>query len=158
MKLSALVVDDEIDLRETICELIVQAGFEATPAADGEAALAFLEKNPAQLVICDISMPGLTGLQTLQKIRDRGLACAVVMLTAHSEKERIIQALQLGAIDYVTKPFEVAVLLEKIPVWLAMGQRLQDIANHSESTGADLQKQLRLIELFQAEANKTDSD
>ncbi len=92
------------------------------------------------------------------EIRDRGLACAVVMLTAHSEKERIIQALQLGAIDYVTKPFEVAVLLEKIPVWLAMGQRLQDIANHSESTGADLQKQLRLIELFQAEANKTDSD
>lgn len=150
-----LVIDDEEDIREVIKEILALDGWIVDVAEDGKKGIASLIENHHNLVICDISMPGLSGLETLGLIREQGLLAAVVMLTAHAEQERIIQALQLGAIDYVVKPFDPVSLRSKVPTWLEIGRRIQKLANQDDEVSTEvLQKQVRMIELFKLKNHK----
>ena len=102
------------------------------------------------MVICDISMPGGSGLELLKQVREQGLTAAFVMLTAHAESQRVIEALRLGALDYITKPFAASELIAKLDAWVEIGKRLRDLHDPSVSySEADLARQLRMIELFQ---------
>jgi len=103
-----LVVDDEPGMRDFLALLLEGEGYEVATAADGGEALRRFEERPADVVISDIRMPKVDGVALLGGLRQRDPSLPVIMITAHASADSAIQAMKLGAIDYITKPFQVA--------------------------------------------------
>lgn len=111
-----LVVEDEPDILDMLCYNLRQAGFEVGTATEGEQALRAAEQHPPDLVLLDLMLPGMDGLELcrLLKQRESLRRVAVVMLTAKAEEVDRIVGLELGADDYVTKPFSPRELILRI--------------------------------------------
>lgn len=107
MKSRILVVDDELSMREFISILLEREGYEVLTAADAVTALDRLAASQIDLVISDVQMPGLNGLELLAKIRLSSPETAVLLVTAYSTAEQAVEAMKLGAYDYLAKPFKV---------------------------------------------------
>jgi DNA-binding NtrC family response regulator len=103
-KIRVMVVDDDAVLRKLVSDQIGRMGFDSTPAASGEEALAALSRSDYDVVLLDIRMPGLSGLDTLREIRKVEDAPEVIMLTADTSLGTGLEAMRLGAYDYLTKP------------------------------------------------------
>ena len=99
-----LLVDDEEDFVEMLSMRLEEAGEKVTPAYDGKMCLDILEKNPIDVVILDIKMPGMDGIQTLRKIKMMYPLVEVILLTGHGTTETAIEGMKLGAFDYLLKP------------------------------------------------------
>jgi len=102
-----LIVDDEKSMREFLKILLAKEGYEVLAAADGEQALAVLSENRVDLVISDIRMPGISGLDLLAEIKDGNEDIPVIMITAFASPNDAVQAMKNGAYDYISKPFNV---------------------------------------------------
>ena len=123
-----LIADDEDSLRWVLEKGLRQAGYEVTAVRDGAAAVRAVEAEPFDLVFLDVRMPGVDGLAALARMREvRADACVVVM-TAHGTMETAIQAMQRGAYDYLTKPFDLDELLLLAERALAAGRLTQEVA------------------------------
>jgi len=107
METRILVVDDEQSMREFLDILLEREGYRVDVAESGEAALALLQGTSYDLVITDVKMPGLDGLALLARIRELSPDTAVLMVTAFSTAEHAVEAMKLGAYDYIAKPFNV---------------------------------------------------
>lgn len=103
-----LVVDDEVDVRDVLIEYLEAKGFEAVGAASGEEALERLPAYRPDIVLLDINMPGLSGLETLRKIKALPQETCVVMASGQGDEEVARRALVLGAADYIRKPLDLA--------------------------------------------------
>ncbi|MGQ4880079.1 response regulator transcription factor [Billgrantia sp. LNSP4103-1] len=116
-----LVVDDEPNIVLSLEFLMQQAGFDVTTAVDGEGALAAIEEAPPDLMLLDISLPGISGFDVLEQLRHdpRHARLPIIMLTAHGREVEREKGLALGADDYVTKPFSTQALVEKVKSLLA---------------------------------------
>lgn len=101
-----LVVDDEQSVRNIISQVLRDDGFTVTEAADGEEAMAAFEEKPFHLVITDIVMPKVDGIELLEKIKKWNPETQVIIITSHASLDTAIQALRCGAYDYLFKPFE----------------------------------------------------
>ena len=102
-----LVVDDAEGIRSYLASLLELRGFRVDTAEDGQSALALLESGAApDLIILDVMMPGIDGLETLRRVRARATPVPVVMLSVVGKAATIVEAMQLGATDYLNKPFE----------------------------------------------------
>ncbi len=99
-----LIVDDEPVIRDIVQRSLSRVGFEVIQAADGQEALAIVDREEPSLVVLDILMPGLDGMAVLQQLRRTHLV-PVIMVTARSDLNDRIAAIQAGADDYITKPF-----------------------------------------------------
>jgi DNA-binding response OmpR family regulator len=99
-----LIVDDEPMVRDVLERYLVRDGFEVETAADGEQALATFERTPPDLVLLDLMLPRIGGLEVFRRMRDQA-GTAVIMLTAKGDEADRIVGLEIGADDYVTKPF-----------------------------------------------------
>ena len=112
-----LVVDDEEGIRTTLEVLFRRAGYRVTMAADGtQAAAAIRDEEPFDLVVTDLMMPGLDGLEVLRRAKERSAETQVLVITAHATVEKAIAAMRSGAYDFVQKPYsleELKVLTEK---------------------------------------------
>lgn len=113
-KFKVLIVDDEIDFLETIIKRLNARKISAVGAESGIKALEVLGSHPADVVILDVKMPGLDGIETLKEIKKRHPLTEVILLTGHASVESGIQGMQLGAFDYVMKPVALDELLEKM--------------------------------------------
>jgi len=102
-----LIVDDEVSMRRMLEILFSQEGYQVQTAASAETALEALNQRPIDLVISDIRMPGLSGLDLLRRLKADDSEAEVVLMTAYASTESAIEAIKLGAFDYVTKPFQV---------------------------------------------------
>ncbi|SNB45839.1 sigma-54 dependent transcriptional regulator [Geobacter sp. DSM 9736] len=102
-----LIVDDELSMREFLGILLQREGYRTSEADTAEVALSMLEKNDYDLVISDVSMPGLGGLVLLERIKQLTPETSVLMVTAFSTAEQAVEAMKLGAYDYIAKPFRV---------------------------------------------------
>lgn len=102
-----LVVDDQAGIRALLSEVISQLGYQVATAAGGSAALDWLVGHSPDLILLDMNMPGMSGLETLQALRQRSVQAPVLMITADEHDQYLRQAEQLGAIGRVTKPFEL---------------------------------------------------
>ncbi|MBB3232053.1 response regulator transcription factor [Halomonas stenophila] len=111
-----LVVDDEPNIVLSLEFLMQQAGFEVTTAGDGQTALDCVAAEPPDLLLLDISLPGISGFDVLERLRaDPALArLPIIMLTAHGREVEREKGLALGADDYITKPFSTQALVEKV--------------------------------------------
>jgi len=114
---SILVVDDERDIRELVELLLQRAGHDVHTACDGRAGMRAFHADPPDLVILDITMPGLDGWQTLERIRDLSNV-PVLMLTARSAELERVRALRAGSDDYVVKPFGRQELVARVDALL----------------------------------------
>ena len=102
-----LVIDDDPGVREYMEALVTQQGYEVEAAADGEEALAKLDNACPDLVTLDVVLPGMDGLATLAELKRRLPDVPVVMLSGHGQARNIVEAMRLGASDFLRKPFEV---------------------------------------------------
>ena len=107
-----LVVDDERPTRLLMEKELPRAGYLVTSAESGEEALEHLRTRDFDVVLLDLKMPGMGGMEALRRIRDSGASAEVVVLTGHPDVESAIQAMKLGSYDYLTKPFKLSELEE----------------------------------------------
>jgi len=113
-----LLVEDEASLALTLSDRLRAEGYDVEVCGDGESALELLDERPVDLVILDLMLPGIDGLEVCRELRHRGLQLPVLMLTARSETVDKVVGLKLGADDYLTKPFEMAELLARLEALL----------------------------------------
>ena len=115
-----LVVDDEALLRKMLRTILVREGFNAVKCTnDGETALAKLAKERFDIVITDVRMPGMDGMELLSKIKEQYPEIAVVVMTGYGDMNTPEQARLLGADEYITKPFkatEIEVIVERVRI------------------------------------------
>lgn len=166
-----LIADDDRDLLDLIGFALGQAGFLVVKAADGVAAVRTFDAESPDLVVLDINMPGASGFQVCEAIRRRSSA-PVMMLTVRSEEEDLVKALELGADDYLTKPFSPRTLLARIRALLrragmeratpalSAGRVTLSIEDHTVRIGAAepvrlTKLELRLLQLLLTHSGRT---
>ncbi len=118
-----LVVDDETDIRESLAKLLEKKGFACDAAGSGEEAIDCFEADPYDVVITDIRMPGMSGLDLVNQIKERMPDTIVLLMTAHASLDTAIEAVREGASDYLTKPVRLDNVVHKIRTLL----RLRDL-------------------------------
>ena len=128
-----LVVDDDRTVAEVVVSYLQRAGLEVDHAGDGPAALVMAAANPPDLVVLDLMLPGLDGLDVCRRLR-RDSDVAVVMLTASGDEADRVLGLEVGADDYVTKPFSPRELVLRVQSVL---RRTQSIAAHTSTAPDD---------------------
>jgi len=110
-----LVVDDEPTISEVLCRYLERAGYGTRVAADGHAAMAAVLERAPDLIVLDLMLPGIDGLEVMRRVRERDRDhTAIILLTARGEESDRIVGLRLGADDYVVKPFSPAELVARV--------------------------------------------
>lgn len=137
-----LTVDDEVNILELLKYNLEKNGFQVIQAASGEEALSLLEENDVDMILLDLMLPGIDGLEVLKTIRtkDKWMKLPVIMLTAKSEEIDKVIGLEMGADDYLSKPFGVHELLARIK---AVSRRFED--NTSKVNGVNNNKDEKII-------------
>jgi len=120
-----LVAEDQADIRDLLVLNLRSAGYEVTAVADGREALACQTERAHELLILDLMMPGLDGLEVCKALRAKGSATPILMLTAKSTELDRVLGLELGADDYLTKPFSLAELLARVKALLRRADLLR---------------------------------
>lgn len=105
-----MIVEDEPNVRLVFRAALASADHILSTAVDGESALRWLVQEPADLVLLDLQMPGIGGMETLRRMREAGLDTPVVIISAHDRSPNVVQAMRLGAIDFLPKPTTPAAL------------------------------------------------
>ena len=165
-----LTADDDKDLLALIAFTLSQAGYLVVKASDGPSALREFEAEAPDLVILDINMPGASGFQVCEAIRAKSRV-PVMMLTVRGEEEDLVRALELGADDYLTKPFSPRTLLARVKALLrragmessaplAAGRIALDVDEHTVQVGSNApvrltKLELRLLQMLVANAGHT---
>lgn len=111
---SVLLVDDEIDFMETLLKRLLKRRVKVTGAVSGEEALKIIRETPPDVVVLDVKMPGMDGMQTLREIKKIKPLVEVIMLTGHASLEVAVEGIEMGAFDYLMKPTDVDELLYKL--------------------------------------------
>lgn len=125
MPAQILVAEDQTDIRDLLVMNLRQAGYEVTAVADGVSALASQNEQASDLLILDLMMPGMDGLEVCKALRARGHSTPILMLTAKSTELDRVLGLELGADDYLTKPFSLAELLARVKALLRRAEMLR---------------------------------
>ena len=135
MQNSVLIVDDEPGIRDSLCAVLEDEGFEVETAATGEACIKLTRQNHFTCILLDVWLgKGIDGLTTLKKLREDGSDAAVVMISGHGNIETAVRSTKLGAFDFVEKPLS----LEKTVVTVKNAVRQRQL----EITNAELQREL----------------
>ncbi|MGB3296288.1 MAG: response regulator [Phormidesmis sp.] len=111
---SILVADDEKSIRLTVSQALASQGYEVATAVDGSTAIDQLKETPADLLLLDIQMPGMDGIEVLQKAMAQQPSLKVIMISAHGSLDNAVEAMKLGAVDYLQKPFTPSELRELV--------------------------------------------
>lgn len=109
-----LLVDDEVVFTTNMSKLLTNRGYKVTAVNSGDAAIQELEKNSFDVIILDLKMPGMDGITTLKEIKKLDLFTQTLILTGHGSIDTALDAVRLGAYDYLTKPCEIDELVKKI--------------------------------------------
>ncbi|HEY7260307.1 MAG TPA: response regulator transcription factor [Trebonia sp.] len=134
MRSRLLVVDDDPDVRDSLRRALGYAGYAVATAANGADALSSLSRSPADLVILDVLMPMLGGLDTCRALRERGNSTPVLVLTARDAVDDRVAGLEAGADDYLVKPFALRELLARVNALLRRTQPPRDVLGYADLT------------------------
>ena len=144
MKNKILIVEDEAKLREVLCDYFISKGDQPFEAPNGVCALELLQEYEFDAVLLDIMMPGLDGLSVCRAVR-RENDVPIIFLTALSDEEDKLLGYELGADDYVTKPFSLSVLYAKVMALIKRNQRKVLAGDRMESGGVTLEQSTRRV-------------
>ncbi len=150
-RLEVLIVDDDPDVRDLLAEFFAARSFPVATAASGQAALSAIEHDPRRygLIVTDLQMPGADGLTVLRAAKRANPACCVVILTGYATLDSAIQAVRLGAYDYLTKPFslgQIEVVLQRLRDHLALESENRQLAREIERREAGMLARLDAID------------
>lgn len=109
-----LVIDDQPGIRRLLVEVLTEEGYNVVTASNGYEGVQQVKDTNPDLILMDMKMPGMDGIETLRELKRIGQASRVIMMTAYGELELINQAQQLGAYAYITKPFDIINLCEMV--------------------------------------------
>ena len=144
-----LVVDDEEVVRNLLQRTLTEAGYDVTTAADGEEALSAVSQGEVEVVLLDIKMPGMSGIEVLGKLTTDWPDICVIVVTAVVDTQTAIEALKMGAYDYITKPFNrdnvVRKVQEAIEKW---NYQLQDRRRYLQIKESITEQTQRMQEQF----------
>jgi two-component system response regulator MprA len=129
-----LVVDDNVDVRESLRRALGYAGYAVTVAANGAEALSAAAQAPVDLIILDVLMPMLNGLDTCRALRSRGDATPVLVLTARDAIDDRVAGLEAGADDYLVKPFALRELLARVNALLRRTKPVRELLGYADVT------------------------
>jgi DNA-binding response OmpR family regulator len=129
-----LVVDDDAPIRRMLERTLAAEGYAVESAADGGDALVSVERSTPDLILLDVTMPGVDGLAVCRRLRDKGLATPVLLLTARDELDDRVAGLDAGADDYVVKPFETVELLARVRALLRRGKAPETVLSLGDLT------------------------
>ena len=164
-----LIVEDDPTLMRGLCDNFRLHGYEVRSAIDGRAGLSEALAHPPDLLLLDIMLPLLNGYEICRQVRSRKLDMPIIMLTAKGQEEDIVQGLELGADDYVTKPFSIRELLARAKAFLRrrsspeqtrfqIGETELDLISHKLTRGGEelplTTKEYRLLEYFVQRRNR----
>ncbi|WP_067624466.1 response regulator [Alicyclobacillus acidiphilus] len=107
MAYKVLVVDDQFGIRVLLQEVLQREGYEVFQAPNGETALEIVQRDDPDLILLDMKIPGMDGLEILRNIRKLDVDTKVIMMTAYGELDLIHEAMEMGAIAHFTKPFDI---------------------------------------------------
>src|SRR6202163_4841428 len=140
MKPTILIVDDEPGVRSALAGVLSDEGYEVESVASGEACLERLTRGSVDLVILDVWLPGMDGLATLARLRERQVDAQIVLISGHGNIESAVRAIKLGAFDFVEKPLS----LEKtvLVVRNALRQRRLEAENQALRARVDRAKRM----------------
>ncbi len=113
-KIKLLIIDDEVEFAATLCQRLKLRGIDASDVHSGGEGLAVLTEESPEIVILDLKMPDMSGLDVLAEIKTYDPSIEVIMLTGHGSAGSGIEAMEKGALDYIMKPIDLKELLEKI--------------------------------------------
>ena len=102
-----LIVDDERSIRNSLKEILCDEGYSVETAEDGIVALSIVEKEKFDVIFCDIKMPGMDGIEVLEKINSMGIDAAVVMISGHGDIDTAVECIKKGAFDFIQKPLDL---------------------------------------------------
>jgi two-component system response regulator FlrC len=148
---TVLVVEDDPSLREALGDTLELAGYCVKMAADGESALGVLAQEPVGMVVSDVQMRPMDGHSLLQQIRVRFPEVPVLLMTAYGTVEKAVRAIRDGAVDYMVKPFEAEVLLNKVSRFVAEPEPMAQ-------SGAPIAEDLRTLEVLELARRVARSD
>ena len=124
-----LIVDDDLSILEVLDARLTAGGFVTHKAISGPAALEILNNERVDVLVCDIKMPQMSGLELLEKIRPNFPQLPVIFLTAYGTIPDAVDAMKAGAIDYLTKPFDGKELVQKIDKLIAASVQADDFSS-----------------------------
>ncbi|WP_096185899.1 response regulator [Evansella halocellulosilytica] len=113
-----LIVDDQFGIRVLLTEVFEKDGYDTLQASNGKQALKIVEENEPDLILLDMKIPGMDGLEILREIKKMGAKSDVIMMTAYGELEMINEAMDLGALTHFAKPFDIDEVKEKVKNYL----------------------------------------
>ncbi len=122
-----LIVDDEKNTREALSKILSEDGYDVLSAADGYQALDIIGRDLPDLILADLKMPGMNGIELLSRIREKGHEIPLVLMTAYGTVETAVDALKKGAEDYLTKPVDFDALQKQIERILSRGRMAREI-------------------------------
>jgi DNA-binding NtrC family response regulator len=125
MKPSILIVDDDEVMQETLSDVLRKRGYEIFTVGSGNGALPMIEKNVIDLILLDMRLPDIDGLEVLKKIKEFDTEILVIMMTAYSDVQTAVSAMKSGAYDYINKPFE----LEELKLLIEKGLEMKSLIN-----------------------------
>jgi DNA-binding response OmpR family regulator len=140
-----LVVDDEKSIRDILQRMLEGIGYEVITAEDGRDALYKLSLGDARIVLLDMKMPGMTGLDILKKLGNDISNYCIIMVSVVTDSETAIDSLKLGAMDYITKPFDQDELIEKLYIAIEKYNRMISDRKRYEQLQASVIKQTDLM-------------
>lgn len=122
-----LIVDDEADFRDTLSEQFeLSEGFQVTNAGTGEEALTLAAAQRVDIIVLDVDMPGINGIETCKRLRAAGIRAPIIMLTGRTGEADTVAGLDAGANDYAAKPFTFSVLLARVRAQLRSFEQTED--------------------------------
>jgi len=137
MKSRILVVDDEESIREFLEIMLKKEGYEPTTVDDGKEAVDMLKKKSFDLIISDLQMPNMTGIELLRKVREQDPEMLFMMITAFGTSETAVEAMKLGAYDYITKPFKI----DEVRINIANALRSRNLEFENRTLKKELEKE-----------------
>ncbi|HEX3805348.1 MAG TPA: response regulator transcription factor [Gaiellaceae bacterium] len=129
-----LVVDDDAPIRRMLDRTLTAEGYDVATVADGGEALALVERSAPDLVVLDVAMDGLDGLAVCRRLRAKGLALPILLLTARDDVADLVTGLDAGADDYLAKPFATDELLARVRALLRRGRPLDELLAFGDLT------------------------
>jgi len=128
-KISLLIVDDEESVRDSLNNWFIEDGYNVACASDAKEALSKLEARNYDIILADIKMPGMDGMEATQKLRQQGFDRPIIALTANAMRESRSKCLAAGCDDFISKPIDRKKLVEKLAFWIGKSRG-------GESTGS----------------------
>lgn len=138
-----LVVDDDTDILFILTKSLEKEGYKVATAASGEKALQYLAANTPDLIILDVNMPGISGIQTLETLRDRNNYVAVLFVSGNRQASDVVKGLDSGADDYLKKPFDLAEFLARVRAKL----RVKDLNDELRAANKKLKELVEIDDL-----------